>query len=379
MNTPLRPTFLKIHLDHIAKNFHFFNQIENAQQFMCPMVKANAYGHGDVAVVRHLSRQGCTTFGVGLVEEGLRLRESGLLKENILVFGFYGQEAIKEILRAQLVPVVSDWEQFHGLLDEIKRQGLETYPIHLKINTGMNRLGFTLVDLEKLLTSLQQAPALQVVGVGTHLMTSEDLSEIEGSAAHQLQCFSQVLQKLRLKKCALHAYNTSGALYAQRKTPATAPAPYGLRIGIGMYGYASIALDQSQRLYPSMSFLSKVVSLQNVKKNEVVSYGGTWRAAKDSLIGIVPAGYADGIPTQLSNKGYVKISGQEAPIVGRVCMDYTLIDVSHIKSAHNAEVEFFGTELSAHKVAEISGTITYDVLTRISERVPRVYSSSGFE
>lgn len=375
MQQPLRPTFVKIHLDHIAKNFDQFKALSSARHFFCPMIKANAYGHGDIQVAQKLTAQGCTTFGVGLVEEGLHLRKAGVTKPQILVFGFTGKEAVREMLQAQLVPVVSDFRQLETLIEALKistRSARQS--IHLKINTGMNRLGFTENEIDKLAATLTTHPQLQIVGCGTHLMTSEDLGGDTGSSYAQLQSFSQILKKLPLEKsCSLHAYNTSGAVYSHRRTEIAEQFPYGSRIGLGLYGYASVPLDQSLKLYPAMSFLSRIVTVQNVKKNGRVSYGGTWTATRDSRVGIVPAGYADGIPTQLSSKGAVQLGGVAVPIVGRVCMDYTLVDVTDMENAVDQEVEFFGTRLSAHTVAEKTGTITYDILTRISERVPRLY------
>lgn len=337
------------------------------------MVKANAYGHGDIQVAKTLFKLGCEFFGVGLVEEGLHLRASGLIAPQILVFGFSGKEAVREMLNAQLTPVVSDWEQMDLLVSQLKQNGSLSQNIHIKINTGMNRLGFSRLDMEKLVTTLKEHSFLKVVGCGTHLMTGEDLNSSHASAYKQLRCFADLLKKLSFPSCTLHAYNTAGAIHMHQQAPIAREFPFGLRIGLGMYGYATVPMDQSRKLYPGMSFLSRIVSVQNVNKNECVSYGGTWVAKKNSRIGIVPAGYADGVPTQLSNKGVVMVGGIEAPIVGRVCMDYTLIDVTDIENILDRDVEFFGTQISAEKVAERAGTITYDILTRVSERVPRVY------
>jgi alanine racemase len=364
-----RPTLVKIHLGHIQRNFELFKSIPSAQYFMCPMVKANAYGHDDIHVSEALKEVGCTTFGVGLVEEGIRLRTSGLTHDSVLVFGFSGREAVEEMSRHLLTPVVSDWEQ----LESIKAFSKGSSAIHLKFNSGMNRLGFSLSDLQKLETFFKDNRAIKVVGCGTHLMTSEDLNSDAGESAQQMSLFAEIVKNPLFRGCALHAFNTSGAVHLQQHPHLAQKHPYGLRIGLGIYGYASVHSDFSRKLYPAMSFLSRIVTVQKVKKNGRVSYGGTWAAKKDSIIGVVPAGYADGIPTQLSNCGTVLVGQFKAPIVGRVCMDYTLIDVTEIPDALHSEVEFFGVNHSAETVAEHAKTITYDILTRISERVPRVF------
>ncbi len=374
LQKPLRPTYVKIHLDHIAKNFEIFKGLPTAQNFLCPMVKANAYGHGDIMVTQKLLAAGCKHFGVGLVEEGLNLRNAGIARPEILVFGFTGKEAVEEMLRAHLIPVVSDWQQLETLKDVVAKTSTQTKQrVHLKINTGMNRLGFSEDDVPKLAEALKQSPQFEVVGCGTHLATSEDLESDKGSAFAQLTSFARLLQMLPVKNALIHAYNTGGAAHMSRSDVLASQFPFGLRIGLGTYGYSPVSMDQSLKLYPAMSFLSRIVTVQNVKKNGRVSYGGTWVAEQDTKVGVVPAGYADGIPTQLSNKGFVQVGSTQAPIIGRVCMDYTLVDVTHVQNALGQDVEFFGTQLSATTVAEKAGTHTYDILTRISERVPRLY------
>lgn len=371
---PLRPTYVKIHLDHIENNFEVFKKLPSSSHFLCPMVKANGYGHGDVKITEKLTTLGCKNVGVGLVEEGLGLRVAGITAPHILVFGFTGTEAVKEMHEARLIPVVSDWGQLEALVTVHTQKALNVrQPLHLKINTGMNRLGFAAEEIPRLSQYLKDHRFLNVIGCGTHLMTSEDLGTNDGSSYAQLVMFQNILKTLNIENCAVHAYNTGGAIHMSARADLEKQFPYGFRIGLGLYGYSSVSTDLSRKLYPAMSFISRIVTVQKVKKNGRVSYGGTWMAERDSLVGVVPAGYADGIPTQLSNKGVVKIGSVEAPIIGRVCMDYTMVDVTGVSVPLGQDVEFFGTGISAHAVAEKTGTITWDILTRVSERVPRLY------
>jgi alanine racemase len=370
----LRPTHVKIHLDHVENNFEVFKKLPSSVHFLCPMVKANGYGHGDVSVTKKLTSIGCKNFGVGLVEEGLGLRLAGITTPNILVFGFVGIEAVQEMHEANLIPVVSDWEQFEALKTVHNRKALNVrQPIHIKINTGMNRLGFTQDEVPRLAEYLKQHSFFNVIGCGTHLMTSEDLGTNGGSSYVQLTAFHEILKTLNLKSCAVHAYNSGGAIHMNARPEIAQQFPYGFRIGLGLYGYSPVATDLSPKLYPAMSFISRIVTVQNVKKNGRVSYGGTWTAKRETTVGVVPAGYADGIPTQLSNKGVVQVGSVRAPIIGRVCMDYTLVDVTDVAEPLGKDVEFFGTNISAQTLAEHAGTITWDILTRVSERVPRLY------
>ncbi len=334
------------------------------------MVKANAYGHGDVQVVQHLEKLGCTRFGVGLVEEGIRLRTKANSKVEVFVFGFTGDEAVRELLHHCLTPVVSDFSQLESL-DKLSSQALN---IHLKLNTGMNRLGFTPKEIPKLLQTLNHSKKLKVVGVGTHLMSSEDLADEQGHSQEQLLIFRHLLKDIgELAFTQVHAYNSSAAAQALQLGEFQKQNAYGLRIGLGLYGLLACNGTLQEKLSPVMSLKSTIVAIQQVKKGKSVSYGATWTAKQDSQIGIVPIGYADGVPTQLSNKGTVQLGENSVSIVGRVCMDYTMIDVTNCAAPLGQEVEFFGKKQTATQVAAKASTIGYDVLTRISERVPRQF------
>jgi alanine racemase len=363
-----RPTFVEISLDVLKSNYDFFANSSLGRVFMCPMVKANAYGHGDLQTVKYLQSFGCSTFGVGLVEEGIRLREQGGFQSQILVFGFNGEEATQELLHHELIPVVSDWQQLEAVQKYADRQTA----IHLKFNTGMNRLGFTYDQAPQVFEAVMKSRKIRVLGLCTHLMTSEDLKDPKGESRKQLLHFKTLISQFP-NPCVFHAYNTSGALNAISAPEIAREYPYGLRIGLGLYGLAAGEAGIGKDLYPVMSLKSKITSVQKVKKGQSVSYGGTWTATKDSTIAIIPVGYADGIPTQLSNRGHVVIQTKIYPIVGRVCMDYTLVDVSDMANPIGQEVEFFGGRRTVHDVAHEAQTIPYDVLTRISERVPRVF------
>ena len=334
------------------------------------MVKANAYGHGDVQVVQHLESLGCPRFGVGLVEEGIRLRTKANSKAEVFVFGFTGDEAVRELLHHCLTPVVSDFSQ----LESLEKLTTNSTALQLKINTGMNRLGFVAKDIKKLLEILNNSKKLKVVGVGTHLMSSEDLADPQGHSRQQLGQFEQLLKEMSsLPFSQLHAYNSSGAAQAMQLGDFQKQHAYGLRIGLGLYGLLACDGSLQTKLSPVMSLKSKIVAIQQVKKNQAVSYGATWTAPRDSQIGIVPIGYADGVPTQLSNRGIVHVGEHSVSIVGRVCMDYTMVDVTDCVNAIDQEVVFFGKKQKATQVAVQASTIGYDVLTRISERVPRLF------
>lgn len=340
------------------------------------MIKANAYGHGDIAVAKALVSEGCDFLGVACVEEGVRLRQQHVTC-NILVFGFYGPDAVAEILAQELTPVVSNFSQ----LEELARQAREPIKIHIKFNTGMNRLGFTSDQVKSLFDRIQASGKIIVEGVGSHLHSGETISEEGSSAEQQLRDFQGILSSWTTKVPYRHLYNSAATA---RIFKSGGPFSFGIRPGLLAYGIDPLEnISLKPLIGPVMEFRSKIVSTQIVKSGEVVSYGGIWRASKDSLIGIVPAGYADGVNRGLSNKGDVLILGQRAPICGRVCMDYTMVDLSNLHNAPSSlvdqDVVFIGAqgdqEIGVEETARVCECSTYEIVTGISERVPRFYGA----
>lgn len=373
MNSPLRPTYVRVHLDRLMTNFERLKSFNPGEPFICPMIKANGYGHGDVAVAKALEKKNCEFFGVASVEEGANLREN-YVSSNVLCFGFYGVDAVKELLHQKLTPVVSTFNQLELLACQAKNQKVN---IHLKFNTGMNRLGFVLEDVPKLLQKLSATPQLVVDGLCTHLHTGENICKEGQSSKQQVKAFQEICGHFKQPISFYHVYNSAAtaALYSQKAT-----FRFGARPGLLVYGIdPAMNLSLKPLVSPVMEFKSSIVSTHVVKSGEVVSYGGTWKASRDSLIGIVPAGYGDGINRGLSNRGEVLVCGKRVPIRGRVCMDYTMVDLTDLEkdSLAGEEVVFIGSQgdqsITVEDVANVSGRITYEVMTGISERVPRLY------
>lgn len=372
-----RPTYVQVHLDRLMANFRRIQKFNPGQPFLCPMIKANAYGHGDVAVAKALVKENCDFLGVACVEEGIRLREN-FIDTTILVFGFHGRSAVKELLARRLTPVVSNFRQLEILVEEVKGP----VGIHIKFNTGMNRLGFFLRETSRINDLLIRNPLIQVDGLCSHFYSGEAVVEEGSSAERQLREFERVVKRVTNPVKYHHLYNSSAITALYKKGVSL---KYGSRPGLLVYG---IDPGENQSLKPLVSpvmeFKSKIVGTHEVKSGEVVSYGGTWQASRDSVIGIVPAGYGDGIARSLSNKGEVLVCGQRTPIAGRVCMDYTMIDLTDVKlkSSHfvDQEVVFWGQqegeEICVEEVAKVSGRITYELMTGVSERVPRFYGAN---
>ena len=370
----LRPTHVRIDLDRLITNFQNIRGF-HSNPFLCPMIKANAYGYGDKEVADALGKQGCRFLGVASVEEGLRL-DGVLSSTKVLVFGFHGTDALRELQAHKLIPVVSCFSQLQSLVQEAKNP----MEIHIKFNTGMNRLGFEIGDIPRILDLLLKNPLLQVQGLCTHLYSGEDFNNEDGVSSKQVDQFKKIQLQFSPSIAFHHVLNSAAMAALYKKS---LPFPFGSRPGLLIYGVdPHKSLSLKPLIGPVMEFQSKIVTLQRVKSGQVVSYGGTWQANRNSVIGIVPAGYADGIPVGLSNKGEVLVKKRRVPIRGRVSMDYTMIDLTDLcgnpEDLMEQEVIFIGRQgdeqITVEEVADLSGHLTYEIMTGIGERVPRKYT-----
>jgi alanine racemase len=388
-----RRTFAEINLDHLAHNFEAIRQALPEAPFLCPMVKANAYGHGDVAVALCLEKSGVKHLGVCLVEEGLALRAGGV-KTAVLVFRGFDRSGAAAMIEAKLTPVISTWDQLDTLETELKSRAGSALQIHLKFNTGMNRLGFQPNEAQKVFDRCWQNKWVRVQGILTHLYNGEEAGDPASSSADQLRNLSRVGEIFKPLQPLMHSLNSSGILnaVALRKNPAAAlnqhpltNISWGLRPGLMLYGFNPTAMKDVVSLKPVMTLRSEAANFREVQDGETVSYGGTWKATKKSVIAVVPIGYADGYHRILSNKAEVLFRGQRVPIVGNICMDFLMIDITKqvqgedIHALRSEDVVLFGeasdgTLLSAEELAVKAQTISWEILTSVGARVPRVYT-----
>lgn len=401
-----RKTFAEIQLDHLEFNVAKVRKYLSPSTFFCPMVKANAYGHGDVVVAKALELMGVQSMGVCLIEEGLLLRQFGV-KAEILVFRGFDLQGARQMLEQKLTPVVSDWSHFEALDQTVGRNSHwpETCPVHIKFNTGMNRLGFELAEAQKVLDYVKERKKFQVRGVLTHLFKGEDGIHAEGRTAEQLRRFDELRGTFGSFRPIFHALNSGGIIsqiqlkrFGHSNAPLTT-FPWGVRPGLMIYGYnplenaemnyfekpdpnlQSQTEDWNFLLKPVMTLKSSVSIFRSVRRGEGVSYNHTWKASRDSVIAVVPIGYADGLHRILSNNASVLFCGKRVPIVGSICMDFLMLDVTDGLTTES-EVVFFGEDalgntLSAAEQARAAGTISWEILTSIGERVPRVYKSTN--
>ncbi len=385
-----RRTYAEINLDHLGHNIRLLQQAFPTTPFLCPMVKANAYGHGDIHVAKYLETLGIKHLGVCLIEEGLLLRNFGV-KAEILVFRGFDREGAEKILQYNMTPVVSSWEH----LDHLEAVATSPVGIHLKFDTGMNRLGFRLEEGQKLFDRLWQNPKIRLKALVTHLYCGEDAVESNGTSARQLRDLDKVSQLFKPFNVFCHALNSAGILSLLKmrqegkdlKDHPLVLQNWGLRPGLLMYGYNPLDEQDHQTLKPVMTFKSQVGSYRKIKAGETVSYGARWTAKRDSTIAVVPVGYADGYHRILSSQSYMLFAGQRVPQVGSICMDYLMLDVTDVvkeqdlKLFKEQEVILFGYSasgafLSPEELAQQAKTITWEMLTSVGERVPRRYTGT---
>lgn len=340
------------------------------------MVKANAYGHGDVMVARALEAWGARHLGVCFIEEGLLLRRFGV-KAEILVFRGFDQEGAEVMIENKLTPVVSTWDQLQAL--EAAAQTEQVF--HLKFDTGMNRLGFATKEALALAEKIKNQKKLKLAGVLTHLVSGENSTDT-GQTDLQFEMFEKVVDVFQFFKVPFHILNSGGALtqLSLKNQPSSSwiGKKWGLRPGLMLYGYNPGVSADFPELKVVMTLKSQIAVIRNLAVNEGVSYNHTWKAKKNSKIAVLPIGYADGYHRRLSNRGFALYQGQKVPVIGNVCMDYLMLDISEVSSPVENEVILFGQNdknqfLSAQELATAGQTITWEILTSVSERVPRLY------
>jgi alanine racemase len=334
------------------------------------VVKANAYGHGAAAVGRALQDAGAKILACADIEEAIVLRKAGVTAE-ILIFGALGVSDVAGVFDYNLTPTISTPSAGRSLQAAADSRGFRL-KCHLKVDTGMNRLGLRFDNLERTLPELIASKNIEIEAVYTHFATADDVDHPLFQT--QRERFEQVL--LRLPQLGVnprlrHAANTAATLRDSRVW-------YDLvRPGLMMYGVVPPPLATTIPLKPVMSLRSRVVAVKGVRPGEVVGYGAHWTAEKPSRVAVVPAGYADGLDRRMSGSCDVLIRGHRAPIIGAVNMDMISVDVSGIKVEPGDEVVIIGEQgdqrIDVREISSIIGTNPYEVLCRIGTRIERIY------
>lgn len=378
-----RPTWAEVSLPALKQNFRTVSEYVGSGVTVCAVVKADAYGHGAVECAAALEQEGATWLGVTSLDEAIPLREEGISTRILLMTGFWRGEE-EEIVRLRLTPTVWEATQIELLERAAARVGVAQHAIHLKVDTGMGRLGTALADLPRICALLKSSPHLNVEGFSTHIASSEVLDA--PSVAEQLRSFEGAREVLRANGFApamVHTANTS-AIISHHESWNTMVRP-----GLALYGY-HLPFERAGRtvtgsrlrlnVKPVLTWKTRILSVRDVPAGQAIGYGGTYVTKAPSRIAILPVGYADGLNRELSSKGRVIVREHYAPIVGRISMDLTTVDVTGIPGIEVAdEVVLLGSSdglnVDAREHAELAHTIPYETLCAISKRVPRKYAS----
>ncbi len=368
----VRPTRAEVDLRAIAHNLAVVRRSAKGARVLA-VVKADAYGHGVVPVASRLQAEGADGFGVALAEEGLELREAGIRADIVVLNGVFGG-AHREVLAAGLTPVVYE-------LDEVvafaRAAGHVPFGLHLKVDTGMSRLGVPCETLDTFLEALAAIPTARIDGVMTHLASADTDPEM---TALQITRFEAALRLVRAaghRPRVVHAANTAATFRHPE-------ACYQMvRPGIALFGYPG-APGTGEDLMPAMRLRSEIIHLRDLPVGATVGYGGTFRACRPTRVATVPVGYGDGLLRASSNRDpdappvHVLVRGHRCPIAGAVSMDLTTVDVTDVPSVERGdEVVVLGAQgeafIGADELARAAGTIPYEVLTNVSRRVPRFF------
>lgn len=372
MNFTPRPTVAEIDTKALLHNLGQASKFCRPGQRILAVVKADAYGHGAVAVSKAFAAAGVEQFGVATLEEALELRHAGIEKPILVLGGCYpGQEDM--FLQQKLTPVISDRPTLLRL-DRSAIQSNLQQDVQLKVDTGMGRVGFLPSELRELLPELKDLKGLRIVGLMSHLACADE--PMDDVTAGQIDLFQQLLQDLRKHSLPIrdvHIANSAGLVGWD------CPECTVVRPGIMLYGGMPGEKYRTQLdLKPVMHLRTRIAHLKRVPPGTGVSYGHRFHADRETLLAVLPIGYADGYNRLLTNRGEVLIGGLRVPVVGTVCMDWIMVDVTDLPQVQVGDPvtllgEADGQAISAEEWAEWLGTISYEVFCRIGPRIPRRY------
>lgn len=362
---PIKETTLEINLKALAHNYTYLrSHIANSVKFM-GVIKAYAYGSESLVIAQKLIALGADRLAVSYSYEGVELRQSGI-NQPILVFHPQPMH-FEDIIKHKLTPTLYSMRTLEAFIKVAESQSLKAYPVHINLNTGMNRLGFNQEDLETVKAKLKHTETIKVEGLYSHFAASEDPKEREFTQS-QIKRFKHMTSYLSedlSEKPILHLCNTSGILnYPEAHFDM-------VRAGIGLYGYGN-SQSADEALHPVATLKTPITEIHHLKKGETVSYNRRFIAQRESKIAVLALGYADGLYRAYGNaNGSVLIHSKKAPIVGNICMGITMVDVTDIPCQEGEEVILFGADFPATINAGKINTISYELITAVSQRVKR--------
>lgn len=361
-------TVMEINLGALVHNFKRLRSRLKPSTKSMAMIKANAYGCGDLEVAKTLAHHHCDFFGVAVTDEGVELRKAGI-NSGIIVMN-PEPSCFERLVAYKLEPEIYSFKLLAQFAGEADRQGMRDYPVHIKIDTGMHRLGFAPDEMKTLAAELKKLPSVKVASAFSHLAAADDPDE-DAFTLHQLDTFGKATEQLQQElghKFIRHILNTAGTWrFSDYQMDM-------VRMGIGLYG---IGWNESSDIRTVATLKTIILQIKNIKKDDTVGYNRRGVLSRDSRIAAIPIGYADGLNRAFGNRrGHVIVKGHPAPFVGNICMDVCMIDITDIDGVKEGdEVIVFGDNPTISQLAETTGTIPYEILTSVSPRVKRVYVS----
>ena len=360
-------TVLEIDLGALTHNFNYLKSKLQPNTKFLAVVKAFAYGSDSGAVAKHLQKLNVDYFAVAYASEGVALRNAGITKPILVLHPL--PVSFDTIIERCLEPSLYNAKVLKEFIATAKKHNQSQYPVHIKFNTGLNRLGFWKNDVDFIISELKDTASVSVKSIFSHLAASEDANETEFTTT-QIESFIAIAKTFEKKlgyKPWLHVCNTSGVInYPEAHLDM-------VRCGIGLYGFGNSA-EEDKNLKPIASLKSVISQIHNIEEDETVGYNRAYTSKGFEKTATIPIGHADGITRIYGNeRGFVYINGKKAPIIGNVCMDMIMVNVTDIDCKEGDEVVIFDANHKASILAESAQTISYEILTAISQRVGRVF------
>ena len=361
-------TIMQVNLPALAYNLNYHRNRLRPDTKMVAMVKASSYGLGDVELVNTLIDQGVDYLAVAYTDEGVRLRKRRI-DTPIIVLGAEAH-SFEVMVNHRLEPEIFNFYYLQQLEEVLARHPeIPTFNIHIKVDTGMHRLGFDMQDLPRLIEIVKNNPKLRIASVFSHLAAAEDPAE-DAFTRRQIALFGRMTDVL----CAAFDYKILRHILNSAGIVRFPEAQFDMvRLGIQLYGCSEIP-EMTLKLHNVVTLKTVITQIKQIPAGETIGYNRTWRLQRDTQVAIIPIGYADGYPRELCNgRGTVLVQGQKVPVIGKVCMDMCMLDITGLRVHEGDEVIVYGEGNTVSDMADAAGLISYELMTRISQRVPRVY------
>ena len=355
---------LELSLKACTENYRFFRSLLEPRTKLLVLVKANAYGHGAVEFAAMMQRAGADYLAVAYPVEGLEIRRNGISLPILVLTA--GTDFYEEIIATRMEPSIPNLHSLRIFASLLREKGIKDYPVHIKLDTGMHRLGFMTGEIPELIDFLNQTPEIKVKGLFSHLCVAED-PEQDGFTLGQIELFQQNTQTIAQGIGYMpmrHILNSAGIeRFPQYQFDM-------VRLGIGIYGVSAIP---GRKLSPVASLKCKILQIKQLGPGDTVGYGRWGKASEGTVIATIPVGYADGIDRHLGRgAASFSVNGHRAPTIGNICMDMCMLDVTGIPCKVGDTVTVFGEDPTVSELADILDTIPYEILASVPRRIPRL-------